>query len=158
MTDRPLATPVRQLLDAQGRVIATSKPARPPEKMSAVKFIRKLAEEAGGIQTAHGQALHRLAGHFISLQEELERVAALKDLTGEHSPERIEASAQGIYNVAKEATERGSNGRIVPDPWPVVSAREDQSEANVYRTMAVAALGGPCFFPVGTPEERGQPT
>lgn len=143
-----IATPRRALLDVNGRPIQV----RPPEKISAVKFIRKLAEEAGGITRPQGAALHRLAGHMIRLQEELERVSHLHDLQGDHTPERIEASARGIYAVASEQVTRSSEGRIVPQPWDAVVA-ERPAEAEVYRTMALAALGGPVFPPVGDAED-----
>lgn len=146
-----IATPRRTLLDASGRPVS---PARPPEKMTAVKFIRKMAEDAGGVNTAHGQALHRLAMHFITLQEELARVGRLHDLSGDHSPERIDAAAKGIYMVAADQVSRQSGGQMTPEPWERV-VQDRPAEADAYRAMATAALGGPVFPPAASPEDIG---
>lgn len=127
-------------------------PPRPPEKITAVKFIRKLADDMGGIHTPRGQAIHRLAGHFIKLQEELARCGQLKDLTGDHTPERIDAAAAGIYEVARHQMARASGGQQVPDEWPVI-CRDSPQEAEMYRVMALAALGGPVFIPVASAED-----
>lgn len=147
----PLAVPARVLLDASGRPL--SRP-RPPEKMTAVKFIRKLAEEAGGINTPQGQAIHRLAMHFIRLQEELVRCAQLKDLSGDHTAGRIDAAAEGVYAVASERLERATQGQVVPDAWAVV-CRDRPEEADSYRHMAIAALGGPVYPPVASDQDLG---
>jgi hypothetical protein len=154
----PLAIPNRVLLDAQGRPIAAKPVAepKPPERVTAVKFLRKLAEDAGGIRTPHGQAIHRAAGHMVKLHEELHRCAQLKDLSGEHTPERLDAAASGIYEIARQALIEKSGGERVPDAWDVV-VRERPEEARMYIGMAIAALGGPVYTPPCTAEEAAEP-
>lgn len=154
MSTPPLAVPQRQLLGANGQPVQT----RPPEKVTAVKFIRNLARQQGDIHTPQGQALHRVAAHMIRLQEELERCSRLHDLRGEHTPEILDAAAKGIYGIAQEQMHRTTGKR--PDDWEVVT-RDRPEEAQMYHHMAIAALGGPIFPPLASPEEmeearRGQ--
>jgi len=143
------------LVGLNGQPLIPPRPARPPEKITAVKFIRKLGDDLGGIHSARGSAVHRLAGHFIALQEELARVGQLKDLSGDHTPERIDAAAAGIYAVARHEMAKASGGERIPDDWPVV-VRERPEEAEMYRVMALAALGGPVFIPVASAEDLAE--
>jgi hypothetical protein len=144
--------PGPRLVDSRGQALV---PDKPPERVTAVKFLRTLAEQAGGLRTPQGQAIHRAAGHMVMLHEELRRVSVLKDTTGEHSREVLLAAAEGIYNVAREKMITTSEGRMVPDAWEMV-LRDRPEEAEQYVHMAVAALGGPVFIPPCTDEEAAE--
>lgn len=141
------------LVDASGRAISS----RPPEKVTAVKFLRTMAEQAGGVHTPQGQAIHRAAGHMVMLHEELRRCSQLKDLSGEHTRARLEAAAEGIYNVARVKMIEASDGQRIPDAWGIMlEHRPDEAEGYVH--MAIAALGGPVFIPPCTDEEAAECT
>lgn len=142
------------LVDARGDPLVSPK-QRPLEQLTAVKFLRTMAEEAGGLKSPRGQALHRAAGHFITLHEELRRTALLKDLSGEHSRERLAAAAEGIYNVARQKMIEATGGERVPDAWEVM-LRDRPGEAEGYIHMAIAALGGPVYVPPCTEEETAE--
>lgn len=148
--------PGPRLVDSSGRALSSSM-TREPEKVTAVKFLRSLAEQAGGIRTPQGQAIHRAAGHMVMLHEELRRVALLKDTSGEHSREKLEAAAEGIYNVMREKMIRSTDGKIVPDAWSACLAHRPE-EAENYIHMAIAALGGPVYIPPCTEEEAAECT
>jgi hypothetical protein len=141
------------LVDASGRALSS----RPPERVTAVKFLRTLAEQSGGIRTPQGQAIHRAAGHMVMLHEELRRLGQLKDLSGEHTREKLEAAAEGIYNVMREKMIRASDGKVVPDAWGMCLQHRSE-EAEGYIHMALAALGGPVFIPPCTDEEAAECT
>lgn len=140
------------LVDAQGRALVSEKP---PERVTAVKFLRNLADQAGGVRTPQGQAIHRAAGHMVMLYEELKRCGALKELSGEHTQERLRAAAEGIYNVARQKIIETTGGARVPDAWELVLQHRPE-EAEGYIGMAIAALGGPVFIPPCTEEEAAE--
>lgn len=141
--------PGPKLIDTSGRALI---PDKAPERVTAVKFLRGLAEEFGGINTSKGQAIHRAAGHMVMLHEEMRRLGHLKDLAGEHTREKLEAAAEGIYNVTRHKVMEATGGQRVPDAWAMV-LKDRPEEAENYIHMATAALGGPVYVPPCTDEE-----
>jgi hypothetical protein len=148
--------PGPRLVDSSGRALVST-PNKEPERVTAVKFLRTLADQAGGIRTPQGQAIHRAAGHMVKLYEELKRCSVLKDLSGEHSREKLEAAAEGIYNVMRMKMIESSGGKVVPDEW-IHCITNRPEEAENYIHMATAALGGPVFIPPCTEEEAAECT
>ena len=117
---------------------------RPPERISTVKFLRTKAEEAGGIRTTPGQALHRAAGHFIRLQEELERCRLVTQSilsSGDQGVDDqfLDAAAAGIYGVARLRAMIASDHSVVPPEWATLDAPAKEP----YLLMARAAHGEP---------------
>lgn len=146
----PLAVPAKPvLLGLNGQPMVSPAQAAPPPRLTAMGFLRKTAEDAGGIKTAAGQAFHRVAGHMVKMSEEVERLQALLDLDDEA---RTNAAAKGIYAVASDQVARASGGENIPDDWEIV-VRERPGEAQMYIFMAQAALGACTVPPLATDEE-----
>jgi hypothetical protein len=146
--------PGPKLVDSSGRALSSNM-QKEPERVTAVKFLRTPRRAGGRHRDTQGQAIHRAAGHMVMLYEELKRCSMLKETSGEHTRERLEAAAEGIYNVMREKMITAVAGRIVPDAWGVTLAHRPE-EAEGYVHMAIAALGGPVFIPPCTDEEAAE--
>lgn len=114
--------------------------------ISTVSFLRTQAKQAGGEKTSRGLALHRAAGHFQMLADEVGRLGRL----AENNPERrMWAAAEGIYEVQRMQMVR-EHRSVVP---PFSGASED-TRALFFR-MAEVAHGRPLV--TAEPDEEDSP-